>query len=251
MSDKDKIFPEPKVSFFKTGTEALCPNTPVTPTPITRGAIAKIPVVLAELTVQINVDSTITLPEPAFEIKQIKKRLKLTQCLLAQPTNKLFLKGFIRKNIDYSTRSCSNNQGFCGDIRHCTVDIPFTCVTPVDFNVTEPAPVTFNTAEEFEFFRAGKLGPEFPEKDTLESGDFTEFNQVSTEFFNELPFCEIINARITEYDEFVDRKHPFDDEIPFEEIKFKAIEEKMVIDLTLKVLQKRQVTIPAVALIDC
>lgn len=247
MSDKDKFFPEPKVSFFKTGTEAACRNTPVVPTPIETGAIAKIPVVLAELTVQINVDSTITLPEPAFEIKQIKKRLKLVQCLLAQPTNKLFLKGFVRKNIDYSTRCGSNKQGFCGDIRHCTVDIPFTCVTPVAFNVAEPAPLLSNTSEEFEFLRTGKLGPEFPEKDVLESGDFTEFNQVSTEFFNELPFCEIVNVTITEYDEFIDRKHLFGEEIPFEEFKFKAIEEKMVIDLTLKVLQKRQVAIGAVA----
>ncbi|OPX88276.1 MAG: hypothetical protein A4E53_02057 [Pelotomaculum sp. PtaB.Bin104] len=236
---------EPDVSHFKTGTEAACTNTPVGPTPITTGAIAKIPVLLAELTVQINVDSTITLPEPAFEVKQVKKKLKLTQCLLAQNTNKLFLRGFVRKNIDYSTRKISSHEGFCGDIRHCTVDVPWSCVTPVVFNVAEPEPAFFNTTNEFQYLRRGELGPEFAEKDFLESGDFTEFNQVSTEFFNELPFCEIISATITEFDELLCRKRPFGEKIPFEEFEFRKIEEKMVIDLTLKVLQKRQVAIPA------
>ncbi|MDD4170265.1 MAG: hypothetical protein PHD36_08470 [Desulfotomaculaceae bacterium] len=235
------------VSYDKDGTKPSCTETPVKPTPVTIGAIAKLPVVLAELTVQINVDSTITLPEPAFEIKNIKKKLKLTQCMLAQNTNKLFLKGFVRKNIDYSTCTGSNLEGFCGDIRHCTVDVPWSCITPVVFNVAAPAPVNFNTTGEFQYLRTGRLGPEFPEKDLLASGDFSEFNQVSTEYFNELPFCELISATITEFDEFLDRKRPPKYvKIPFEEFEFRKIEEKMVIDLTLKVLQKRQVAIPAV-----
>ncbi|MDD4169676.1 MAG: hypothetical protein PHD36_05380 [Desulfotomaculaceae bacterium] len=237
---------QPDVSYFKTGTEAECTNMPVGPVPITTGAVAKVPVVLAELTVQVNVDSTITLPEPAYEVKQIKKKLKLTQCILAQNTNKLFLKGFVRKNIDYSTREGSNHEGFCGDIRHCTVDVPWSCVTPIVYNVTPPAPAISNVTEEFQYLRKGELGPEFAEKDFLASGDFSEFNQVSTEYFNELPFCELISATITEFDEFLCRKRPHGVKVPFEEFEFRMIEEKMVIDLTLKVLQKRQVAIAAV-----
>lgn len=224
-----------------------CDNTAVEPHEVlTCGVIAKIPVVLAELTIQVNVDSTITLPEPVLEIKQIKKHLKLTQCLLLQDTNKLFLKGFVRKNIEFATRSCSNSEGFCGDIRHCTVDIPFRCVTPVFFNVTPPAPVFFNNRQEFEFFRTQELPhKKFAEKDELLSGDLSEFNQISEEFFNERPFCELISSRITEFDEFINRKHPHAT-IPFEEMEFEEIDEKMVIDITLKILQKRQVAVPAV-----
>lgn len=224
-----------------------CPNTPVTPAPITTGfPIAKIPILLAELAVQINLDSTITLPEPALEIKRIKKRLKITQCLLLQNTTKLFLQGFVRKNIEFATRSiCSSTQGFCGEIHHCTVDIPFKCVTAVTFNGIPPAPVIFNTSEEFEYFRTQALTPDFAEKDQLESGDFTEFNLITNEFFNERPFCELISATITEFDEFLNRTHPAG--TPFEEIEFRAIEEKMVIDLTLKVLQNRQVQFAATA----
>ena len=223
--------------------QALCDNEPVTPTPI-RNAVAKIPVVLAELTLQINVDAMINLPEPAIEIKRIGKRLKVIQCRLLQNTNKLFIKGFVRKNIEYSTRKFSNHEGVCGNISHCTVDVPWSCVTAVDFNVGTPAPVLFNTVGPFEFLVEQDLGPKFPAKDQLMSGDLTELNQVTTEFFNELPFCELISATITEFNEALNRKSP-QGVNPFEEFEFTSIEEKMVIDLTLKILQKQQVAINA------
>ena len=61
--------------------------------------VTKVPVVLAELTLHVNLDTLINFPEPVLEIKDIKKRIKLTQCRLLLPTNKLFIKGFVRKNI--------------------------------------------------------------------------------------------------------------------------------------------------------
>ena len=78
------------------------------------------------------------------------------------------------------------------------------------------------------------------------AGDLSEFNQIIVENFNELPFCELISARIFEFDEFIGRHSHHDEELPFEEKFFKKIEEKMVIELRVKVLQNRQVQIPAV-----
>ncbi len=221
-------------------------NAPVNLSPIVAGVVAKIPVVLAELTVQVNVDSIVELPEPAIEIKNIKKHLKITQCLLLQNTNMLFVKGFVRKNIEFATLGCSNAKGICGDIKHCTIDVPFKFTTPVRFNGTAPAPVIGRTESEFEYFRQQDLfGPEFADKDKLLSGDLTEFNQTTTEFFNELPFCELISSRIVEFDEFLNPTKPHKVTVPFEERVFKNIEEKMVIFITLKILQKRQVAIGA------
>jgi len=71
--------------------------------------------------------------------------------------------------------------------------------------------------------------------------------KASTEFFNERPFCELISATITEFDEFLNRMRPVGVALPFEEIEFATIEEKMVIDLTIKVLQNRQVQFEAEA----
>lgn len=227
------------------GTLNNCVNTSNTITGLTEGVTAKIPVVLAELTLQVDVDSIIELPEYVYEIKDIKKHLKITQCLLLQNTNILFIKGLVRKNIQYATRSCSNKEGFCGNIKHCTIDVPFKCSTPITFNGIDPQPVINRTSSEFEYLREQNIsGPNFAEKDKLLSGDLSEFNQESTEYFNELPYCELISSRIVEFNEFLNPTHPHKTEMPFEEKRFKKIEEKMVIFLTLKILQKRQVSIP-------
>ncbi|MBB6214744.1 hypothetical protein HNQ80_000827 [Anaerosolibacter carboniphilus] len=227
------------------GTIGDCVSTPAPITPLTTGAVAKVPVVLAELTVQVNVNSIIDLPEYAWEIKDIKKHLKVTQCLLIQDTNVLFIKGFVRKNIQYATRTCSSSQSFCGDIKHCTVDVPWSCTTPVFFNGIAPLGPIPRTSVEFEYLKQQKIhGHGFAEKDHLMSGDLSEFNQISTEYFNELPFCELISSRIVEFDEQLCRTRPDGYKMPFEEKQFKSIEEKMVIFLTLKILQNRQVAIP-------
>lgn len=234
---------KPFCTDVKAETLGDCDNNPVRLNPITAGVVAKIPVVLAELAVRFNVSSIIDLPEPAIEIKNIKKRIKVTQCMLIQDTNILFIKGFVRKNIEFATKECSNHHGMCGDIRHCTVDVPFECTTVVTFNGTPPAPLVSNTSSEFEYFTTNKLPNTFAEKDRLLSGDLSEFNQISTEFFNELPFCELISARIVEFDEFLHRERPHHAHIPVGEKLFTKIEEKMVITLTLKILQNRQVAI--------
>lgn len=224
-----------------------CPNTPLTPVGISTGVIAKIPVVLAELTIRFNVGASINLPEPALEVKDTKKKLKITQCMLLQPTNILFIKGFVRKSIDYTTGVCSNWKGVCGELHHCTVDVPFECSTPVDFFIP-PETVIVNSNSEFEYFKVSNLpNKHFAEKDNLLSGDLSEINQIRTEFFNELPFCDLISASIFEFDEFIGRERPHNADLPFEEKFFRKLEEKMVIELTLKVLQNRQVEIPAIA----
>lgn len=232
-------------------TEPSCTSVTLPVTTVGGPVIAKVPVTLAELTLQVNVASLlVSLPEPTLEIKNINKKVKITQCQLVrcgglQLPSVLFLKGFIRKNIHYATKGSSHAEGVCGDIRHCTVDIPFSCSTNVNLNGQVPETIRFNNTDEISYFRSQSLsGPGFAEKDRLLSGDVSEFNQVSQEFFNELPYCELINNSIVEYDEFLNHHHLAGVKVPFEEKVFQQIEEKMVVYLTLKILQNRQVTIP-------
>ena len=97
--------------------------------------VTKVPVVLAEVTLQVNIDTTIVFPEPVLEIKDIKKRLKITQCRLLLPTNKLFVKGFVRKNIQYASPSTdiseSTSKSISSDLHSLTVDVPFTSITEI------------------------------------------------------------------------------------------------------------------------
>jgi len=98
-------------------------------------------------------------------------------------------------------------------------------------------------SKEFEYFSSSPLPADFPEKDRLLSGDLSEFNQESFEYFNELPYCELISSTITEFDEFLNRE-PISGG-PFEERTFTQFNEKMVIVLRFKLLQNQQVFIPA------
>ncbi|GAB6181208.1 hypothetical protein JCM14036_25270 [Desulfotomaculum defluvii] len=108
-----------------------------------------------------------------------------------------------------------------------------------------------NSSNEFGYHRKQELkGAGFAEKDHLLSSDLSEFNQVSEEFFTELPYCELINASMVEYNEYLNRQRP-KGVVPFEEREFRQIEEKMVLDINLKILQEQQVAIPAPAPTPC
>lgn len=219
--------------------------------------IIKVPVDLAVVEITSNIVANIHFPDPVLEIKDIKKRVKIVQCRLITPpaapgqqfsganaTFPLFIKGFVRKNIQYAT-PCPNEKGSCvsSEIKSLTVDVPFECVTNVTLSraVQLPQP---NFKTEFDFFREQKLGHGFPEKDHLLSSDLSQFHQESAQFYNEIPFCELLQSNITEWDEAIDRK-PLPGNAPFEEGTFENLVEKMIVRFRIKLLQKQQVRIIA------
>ncbi|MFD3450558.1 CsxC family protein, partial [Microbacteriaceae bacterium 4G12] len=154
-------------------------SCPVKPHAI-RNAIVKTPVVLAEEKVTICVDSKIKFPEPVLEIKAIKKNLKIVQCRLLAPTNKLFLRGFIRKNIQYATPIKVKHGAVQSEIHSLTVDIPFdTCVDITFF--TEAQFHKNPESRQFTFLSETELPFGFSQKEKLMSADFSQFDQISGE----------------------------------------------------------------------
>lgn len=223
-----------------------CKNHPVKPNVSIGKIITKVPVVLAELNLQLNLDATITFPEPVLEIKDIKKRVNLTQCRLLLPTHKLFVKGFVRKNIQYASPSGeiekSTEQSVASDLHSLTVDVPFECVTDIEEFLSMPVMPEINRREEFDFAVSKSLPSGFPEKDKLLTSDLSQFHQDSKQFYNELPYCELISSKITEWDEAVDRE-PLPGTSPLNEGIFTTVVEKMVLDVCLKVLQNQQIRV--------
>ena len=218
----------------------------------------KVPVVLAERTVSTSLSANINFPHPVLEIKDIKKRLKIVQCSLVLDTatsvetsfspvdGHLFLKGFVRKNIQYASPTHLSSDDSCvsSSLKSLTTDVPFECVVRIpanEFRARPQIPV-LNSRKEFDFLRTQELGHGFPEKDHLLSSDLSQFHQSSTQFYNELPFCELISSRIIEWDEAVDRK-PLHGNAPFEEGYFHRIVEKIFLEFTIKVLQNQQVRV--------
>lgn len=227
------------------GIVDCCVNKQVDITGLTSGVIAKLPVVLAQFTVQLNIHSSINLPDYIKEVKDIKKKIKVTQCCLLQDTNMLFIKGTIRKEIDYTSNTSKDSSIECGDVQHCTVDIPFKCTTPVTFNGIEPEAVVASNVKEFEFFKKNSLiRKDVNEEDEMYCDGFTEKSRVSNEYYNEVPYCELVSSKMVEHDECIkpcDKNNLLGDK---KKSEYKILEEKGVLYLTLKILQDRQVAIP-------
>jgi hypothetical protein len=186
----------------------------------------KVPVVISEFSVQIDIESKIKLPEEALELKRIKKNVFLTQCRLIPGTKKVFLKGYVRKNIEYATQSAFGKEGICGDIKHVTVHIPFHCVTELN-NMRPPKFHISTPAKEVIYLNKKSTGR-----------DMKEIDFYSEEWFNEKVYCEMVSTRIYEAD-IVEEKKEMDCH-PVEHL-VDTFTEKEVLILTIKLLQKREV----------
>jgi hypothetical protein len=209
------------------------------------GLIAKVPVLIAEPEIEINVEAEIRLDEPALEIKRIKKNLFLTQCKLIRSDKckkgKLFIGGFVRKNIEYATAAGQSPEYFsiCGDIHHTTVKIPFECVTEVDF-ISSPEFCESGFTKEIEIY--GHVDNEcHPCEDKIIGHNPCEHEYKHYECFSEKVFCELVDAKIMEVDI---HKSPsmYWNQIPNEHL-FDCLVEKMVICMRLKLLQNQQIKV--------
>jgi len=230
--------------------QSLTKQIPVTPVVIKSGPVfVKIPVVLAEINITIPVEATITLDQPAMEIKRIKKNVFLTQSRIipffqecAPDTGILFIEGFIRKNIEYATKTCSiiESPNVCGDIRCCTVEVPFNFTTRINF-IREPIFIENDIQSELEFFTDKLQGCDACSDPVIGHNPCGQ-SFFSTEFFNEKPFTELVRADIAEVDIHINPT--ISCIVPAEQI-FTGFTEKIVVNLTLKVLQEQQVKIAA------
>ncbi|WBW97808.1 CsxC family protein [Oceanirhabdus sp. W0125-5] len=245
-----------------------CPCYPVHPHVIHRGhPVVKIPVVLSECELLIDVEGCIYLEHPAYEIKRIKKELILTQAKLI-PTNycpilrkykggRLYLKGYIKKNIEYATVECSKStDGFCcmkegkvvaGDIKHTTAYVGFNCSAGIHFIPGVYPIVKYRQpTREIEIFRNcqyncfGKCYPQYIGSDLCQYSAQDHIGY--TEGFD----IELENVDITEIDI---EKHcciPEGSEEAngnFHPHTFNKLIEKIALNIKLKILQKQQVRI--------
>ncbi|CRK81103.1 CsxC family protein [Neobacillus massiliamazoniensis] len=194
----------------------------------------KVPVVTAEPTLQIVVESTIKLHPAATEIKRVKKNVFLNQVKLVPVAftridntdffnvtrGKLFVSGHIRKNIEFASHECK------GTLQDRIVDTPFTGFTDITAFTNPPIIGIAETAE------ANFLN----EKTNLDARLDKFFFQNLVKY-NEQPFGELVAANFFELD--------FSPTMVSPEGTFSTLREKIVLDLTLKVLQVQQIRFTA------
>ncbi len=223
-----------------TSTEQLPLNaSPITPISATfsRTTILKVPVVLAESTLQIVVESNIILNPAATEIKRVKKHVFLDQVKLVpvafEPIEgtdfftvtkaKLFVAGHIRKNIEYAT----NVPDACnGALQDRIADVQFSGFAELKCMDFLSPPIFANSKSSEANFISDTNGLNA----RLDKAFFQ--NHVK---YNEQPFGELVAADFFELD--------FSPTAATPEGTFDTLTEKIVLDLTLKVLQVQQVSV--------
>ena len=218
-------------------TETEFTDTPVEPVTPCESPIIKVPVLLAETELQIVVESDIPLNPPASEIKRVEKDAIVTQCKLVpvefeeEPVEgtedlfratraKLFVSGFIRKDIQYATDACN------GTLRDRIASVSFSGHADLNNDDFLCCPVFAASTASRSRFIHGK-------KSSLPRFDKYLFD--NNVFYNEQPFCELVRANFVELD-FSPCPTDIDE-------TFDTLREKIVLDLTLKVLQKQQVEV--------
>ncbi|KHD36782.1 hypothetical protein NL50_09710 [Clostridium acetobutylicum] len=208
-------------SVLKAHTLEQAENWPVRP------GKYKVPVVLSEFVIQIDVEAKVKLNEPAYEIKRIEKQVFLTECRYVGGTDKVFIEGYIRKNIEYASRHCTTKSGIGGVINDTTVHIPFRCVTRVEFNGARPRVFPNFQPDVARYFDQKRMGKNIREAD-----------RASYEIFNEPVYCELEWSEIYDAD-IDDRGCPIDHFLNEEE--FQEFTDKSVVYIAIKLLQKQQV----------
>lgn len=250
--------PQPTPDCFAESTTVHeCTNVNLTP-----ASTIKVPVVLFEPEVQVCVEANISLDQPALEIKRVLKDVFIDQCRLVATTfdaatntvtaGKLFLFGHIRKNIEFAAAEPERFPGSCvhGTIRHNTVCLDWECCTPIDFTGSTFRPALAPVVQQsFEFLDKKGHNPNLNKKQF--------HNEV---VYNEQPYCEIVSARFDEIDvgfKFHSKANSINGQKVYEakspdgiyqegcdlDKTFQFVKEKIVLHLTLKLLQVQQVPI--------
>lgn len=220
MENKETFHPCEKCGEVSAQTLPFSAGVNIIPDGIDGPLVVKVPVVLTQRNIQIDVEAEIKLKEPFYEIKRIKKNVVLTQAKLlplsgrivngVPVSGKLFISGFVRKNIEYATADCIDKKVVSGRIAHTTVDVPFSVVTEVLYVI----PPLVNTTV----------------------GDTTTFA--------EDPYFELEAVRIIEEDIL---KDPMNSPLNGKVQLYNKVIEKMVVYINVKILQVQQVNIPGPA----
>lgn len=199
----------------------------------------KIPVVIAERTLQIVVEADISLYPPATEIKRVKKHVFLDQVKLVPVAPftripgtdyftaqraKLFVSGHIRKNIEYASAD------YNAPLQDRIANVKFSGF----------AELNAATGDFFNFPIIGiseNAEANFVNEKTQMDARLDKYFFQNLVKYNEQPYGELVAANFYELD--------FSPHSTYHDGSFHTLREKIVLDLTLKVLQIQQVTIAA------
>lgn len=184
-----------------------------------QGFIAvRLPVVITEIAININIQNTIKFTRNVINLVSIKRKVILKQCKLIAETNKLFLNGIVIKSIEYNEETLHSSGDSKGRAKNITINIPFQCVTRVEY-INKPQ-MCENKKEEPKVFKMVNGEQTFVDS-------YREIDEI---------YCELVKVKFNELningcnDAFVTERHIH---------AFRVLKQKMVMKLTVRLLQKQ------------
>lgn len=182
----------------------------------------RVPVIITESQVDIDLENTIELPVVSSKILSVKKNVVLKCCKLIPETNVLFLNGIVMKSIEYNADLNEGSKEISCQRRNVTVKIPFNCTTLVEY-IVEPLSSERKETEVVIF------------KDSIEEKTFLDAYCNADEIF-----CELVSATFEE----LNVKNKIELKAgEFELTTFTGIDQKMVMHLVVRLIQNQNVFI--------
>jgi len=124
---------------FKVETRTITEvqSEPIYPTGRCGPVLARIPVVISQSKVHIDIESRVCFDHSVFDIYSHSRNIYLTQCKLLNMGNKrygkIYLNGYVSENIAYAAycmkgREYGNKKSTSADMLYKTLKVPFECV---------------------------------------------------------------------------------------------------------------------------
>lgn len=192
--------------------------------------IVKVPILLADFSINIDLDTEISLDEPVLQIKHIKKNVHLTHCKLIAGTGKLYIAGYVRESIEYSALTYISSEKINGRIKHHTQNVPFECITAIEFFCN---PDLKKVSEKNNFII----------NSFNKSQDCETITSTEEEYFNEKIFYTLVSTNIFEC--YIKKEIKIIQDIP-EESTFEKLKENTVLKLRIKLFQKQEINIHSI-----
>ncbi|MFU0825157.1 CsxC family protein [Clostridium sp.] len=228
LEDRDyEIIPSSKVISCESTTIELVRSEELNSNLSFKSGVAKIPIVLSEFEMHIFIEALIKFPEPVFQIKSLEKSVFLSKCDLILGTDKLFIKGFLKEDIEYATASNIRTHTISGDIKKATFNIPLQCSTKVSFTVPPIIRKDLSMIE-LEVINPDKNGTDIGEK------DYEYFK-----FLNEKIYCKLNEIKIMETN-IKENISLLQDTLEDAET-FKGMRKKVILALKLSLIQNQEI----------
>nr|WP_010250121.1 hypothetical protein [Acetivibrio cellulolyticus] len=202
-------------------------SEPISPTSRYGPLVARIPVIISQSKVHINIESEIYLGHSVVDIRSCSRNICLTQCKLLDTGNKksgkIFLNGYIIENLEYAAKDCSESEIFSSaEIFYKEIKIPFEFSAKIEYS----ARPVFKTSNRF-------ISVSLPEM----SNEHGNFN-----LSKERLFCELEETDIREAD--IARKNIFPKDSSNDDNTFDTLIEFITVSIIFTLLQWQQVSIP-------